>query len=325
MSLSQEIVASTSDLVQQSVVYPTQYVVAVSLAILLYDYSLTFCNEVSWMWKGTNKLSAIPILFFIQRYFIILSVPALIFQYFWNSTDPNRLSTCETLTKIHYGWIFVSQSIVAAILILRTHALYGHNKWVLGVLLTFALATTGSAVWALVAAPSIAFRQTELPPMGCILPIPFNSIKSYMPTIILAGCIEVLVFALTLYKSVQVIKKENSIVLRILLRDGALFFGIVSLSYIAVLVSFYVFDDHSRGNLATLATSLYSTLISRLILNLRNPSLSSDTQFEATYAQKEQNSDIMSSIVPVNYDFDSPNTLSPQSSYRMKRLSSGMV
>ncbi|KAH6913272.1 hypothetical protein BKA70DRAFT_1262343 [Coprinopsis sp. MPI-PUGE-AT-0042] len=322
MSLSD--IGRASEIVEQSVVYPTQYVVAVSLAILLYDYSLTFCKEVSWMWKGSNKVSAIPILFFIHRYFILLGVPVLIFQYFWNSTDPGRLSTCETLTKVHYGWIFVSQSIVATILILRTHALYGHNRWVLGVLLIFALGATGSAIWALVAAPTIAFQQTELPPMGCILPVSFASIKSYMPTIITAGCIEVLVFALTLYKSVQVIKKENSIILRILLRDGALFFGIVALSYIAILVSFYLFDDHSRGNLATLATSLYSTLISRLILNLRDPSLSSDTQFEATYARNQQNSDIMSSIEP-HHEGASQTTMSQQSYYRMKRMSSGMV
>lgn len=62
-----------------------------------------------------------------------------------------------------------------------------------------------------------------------------NSFQGYMPTIILAGCIEVLVFVLTLYKSVQVIKKENSIVLRILLRDGEL--SLPQLSLATVLIS----------------------------------------------------------------------------------------
>jgi hypothetical protein len=46
-----------------------------------------------------------------------------------------------------------------------------------------------------------------------------------MPAILLGMSAEVVVFVLTLYKSIQIIQKENSVVLRILLRDGALYFG----------------------------------------------------------------------------------------------------
>ena len=53
-----------------------------------------------------------------------------------------------------------------AILILRTHALYGHDKWVLGVLLTFALAATGSAVVRPSLAPLPAQTHSTSLPVG---------------------------------------------------------------------------------------------------------------------------------------------------------------
>jgi hypothetical protein len=70
------------------------------------------------------------------------------------------------------------------------------------------------------------------------------------------------------------------------------------LANMAVIVSYYAFDvsgplfvllpwitradasqDYSRGNVVTLTNSLYATLVSRLILNLRDPALSSDIHF----------------------------------------------
>ncbi|KAG2018010.1 hypothetical protein CC2G_007469 [Coprinopsis cinerea AmutBmut pab1-1] len=168
---------------------------------------------------------------------------------------------------------------MGAILIVRTYVLYGKNRLILICLCTIAMAVVGSATWGLVTAPSLAYRESQLPPRGCILPISLESIQSFMPAILLGMSAEVVVFVLTLYKSIQIIQKENSVVLRILLRDGALYFGVVMLANMAVIVSYYAFDDYSRGNVVTLTNSLYATLVSRLILNLRDPALSSDIHF----------------------------------------------
>ncbi|TFK21188.1 hypothetical protein FA15DRAFT_672815 [Coprinopsis marcescibilis] len=266
------------DPVKQSVVYQTQYVVAVSLTILLYDYALTFCNEVNWIWRGPSRTSLTTILFFINRYFSLLVTPVLVAQYFWESSDSSRLPVeCRTLTTFHYIAIFFSQSVMGVILVMRTHALYGKPRWILLLFGIIALAVVAAGVWGLVTAPKLAFSDSPIPPRGY-----------YMPGIIMVMAGEMLIFAMTLYKSVQITKREKPIVLRILLRDGR----VIMVAYIGLLVSYY---DYSRGNIATLVNSLYATLVSRLILNLRDPSLSSDARFMGQ--NETRTSDITTSVM----------------------------
>ncbi|KAF8227748.1 hypothetical protein L208DRAFT_1404983 [Tricholoma matsutake] len=56
----------------------TNYFAVASLTLLIYDYSITFQEEVTLIWKGSQWKRAAKIFYIWNRYFTILTVSLLL-------------------------------------------------------------------------------------------------------------------------------------------------------------------------------------------------------------------------------------------------------
>lgn len=271
LSLDGSLVSTVRRMVELS--FHTQYIVLIAISILLYDYFLNLPNEVNWIWRAQKKCTFTVVLYTLTRYLLIISLPAVVLQYFWRNTNTDRLQTCVHLTRFHYYIIFMSQALVAAVLIQRAYALYGKSRWVLVGTGTIALLAGILGILSIVKAPPTKYVPSDLLVTGtCIMPTSLAAVGRYMPSIITAMVLEVAVFTLTLVKSIQH-SRSGSRLLDLLLRDGIFYFAAVMFAHFGVILSYYLSEDISRGNIATLSNCLNSTMISRLILHLRNPAL----------------------------------------------------
>ncbi|KAH0584834.1 hypothetical protein H2248_008112 [Termitomyces sp. 'cryptogamus'] len=82
---------------------------------------------------------------------------------------------------------------------------------------------------------------------------------------------DALIFSITVYKSWKRGYMVRRSLFKVLLRDGAIYFGIM----VAIaLVTVITFHDYQRGSTATLANIVSSTMINRLMLNIRDPKFS---------------------------------------------------
>ncbi|KAG6877336.1 hypothetical protein C0992_010246 [Termitomyces sp. T32_za158] len=99
------------------------------------------------------------------------------------------------------------------------------------------------------------------------------------------------IFSLTVYKSWRRGDRVHKSVFTLLLRDGAIYFGIIAIIELVTVIPFHVasackyllcisqvyqgdlglFQEYQRGDTATLANVVASIMISRLMLNLRDP------------------------------------------------------
>ncbi|KAJ3550533.1 hypothetical protein NMY22_g408 [Coprinellus aureogranulatus] len=252
-------------------------------AVLYYEYCQTLAREVAYVWHATPQFTAINILFYLNRYTSLLAPIGFILQALWLPADyPNKLQVrlicpCMRLSSFHvYISVFV-QFVVGVFLVMRTYALYNGNRWILGVLVASAGAVLANGI------RLVRFLTVHISPIS-------EHATAWSGLLAL----DLLIFVLTLYKSIAEIRYGGSPIMRVLLRDGAMYFGIMSLFTSLTIVTYLAFAPYYHGNFATITnTCAYSTLVpctltkeflspydtlssvmmARLLLNLRDPSL----------------------------------------------------
>ncbi|KAJ4478013.1 hypothetical protein C8R41DRAFT_292746 [Lentinula lateritia] len=84
-----------------------------------------------------------------------------------------------------------------------------------------------------------------------------------------------LVFSLTLYKALTLQRDGRMTLLSVLMRDGTIYFGVMAISIIGNILTFLLGSSQTRGMATTFTNAISSIMISRLMFNLRDPSLSS--------------------------------------------------
>ncbi|KIM64894.1 hypothetical protein SCLCIDRAFT_96374, partial [Scleroderma citrinum Foug A] len=107
-----------------------------SVALLLYDYTLTFAREIELFWRRPKR-SWIFALFVANRYISILGrVPTGAYS-FWLPTTPSDysvgplVSPCKSLHLTDQFIIVVVQVIGSVIMTIRVYVLYPHSRAVL--------------------------------------------------------------------------------------------------------------------------------------------------------------------------------------------------
>ncbi|KAJ7881569.1 hypothetical protein B0H14DRAFT_2704969 [Mycena olivaceomarginata] len=215
------------------------YLAAASFTLLFYDYFLTFEWEVSRYWARPN-LSWATIFFFLNRYGTLLGNIPVVIQNFW--TTP---STPEKSAVV--------------MLILRTYALYKRNNRILAFMLVFGVVVVCVC---LVRTTLFSTKGAGLSGdlglyIGCTYAITARQSVSPIIAWSAMALFDCMIFSLTLYKSFGWHLTGLNL-FTVLLRDGTVIV-ILNLSNILTFV------DYTRG--------LSSLMISRLMLNLRDPSL----------------------------------------------------
>ncbi|KAF9259724.1 hypothetical protein L218DRAFT_947356 [Marasmius fiardii PR-910] len=221
-----------------------------SSVMLFYDHSLTFADEIKYMWKRRKSFTFWLFLIFRYASFIVTLVNL------FASHDPRWIgNTCLQLES-------PSDSLlrrIPATLVLRVHAIYSEAAWVLWLTIPVFVGHLVVLAWAVPAgAPAI------LPPgfIGCMpkpkpgtgLPLVFDSTM----------------FALTLGRAIYY-RLTGSLIplITLIIRDGTLYFAVI---FVVNLTNVFMMALAPPGlgviN-APFASMIRTILMSRLMINLR--------------------------------------------------------
>ncbi|KAF8217405.1 hypothetical protein K438DRAFT_1952299 [Mycena galopus ATCC 62051] len=190
------------------------------------------------------------------------------------------MSRCLGLERYHQYFIIATQVIVAALLVLRTYALYGHSKRVLIVMSLVILGAVIVGIWSVAIGKAVVESTNLSLYYGCDYPISRAqglSLASGWAGVAIFDC---LIFVLTLYKVFSGGRPNAWSILTVLLRDGSIYFGVMTLSNLSNILTFIFgteLDDaeqpYTRGIATTFTNIICSVFISRIMLNIRDPSL----------------------------------------------------
>ncbi|KAM5533266.1 hypothetical protein V8D89_013043 [Ganoderma adspersum] len=245
-----------------STIRTDNYTTVVAFTILYYDFALTLLSEIEFFWTSANW-SIISVLFVVNRYFGLIGAIPLGFEYFGTVSEHTY----------HQAFAIATQGIVAIMLVIRTYALYDRSKRILAVLV---ITHVGGAI----------AMVTTKSPNDTSIPLPFTaprcdlSLSNSQGLHIAFAWIAMLwfdstIFMLTLVQTIRMRRYIPGGILERLLRDGTIYFGIMVASNVSNIVTFLATPSGSnlKGLETTLTNVLSTTLTSRLILRLRDPSL----------------------------------------------------
>jgi len=278
-------------------VFITNCVATAAFTILYYDYALTFHLEVNRFWK-MRRLTWASSLFYLNRYLSLVGHIPVIVQYFLPPMGSQRFMTCMVLSSFHQYLAIIVQAIVGVFQVMRTYALYDQK---LSVLLS--LCSSGSVaiiygIWAVMRGQGLKYTEEDLPMRGCLPPLSeamsFRLASAW--TAMLA--FDVIIFVMTLYKSITRKREGDSTILHVIIRDGAIYFGVIMVAALSVILSFRLSPPHGKGLTTTLTNIISSTMVSRIMLNLRNPKLSTTFRSDSTASQEDA---IFTSVVDTEY------------------------
>ncbi|PPQ65531.1 hypothetical protein CVT26_000488 [Gymnopilus dilepis] len=179
---------------------------------------------------------------------------------------------CIGMSQYQEYLIAIVHVIVEFIAIIRTYAIYGSSRRILALLIAAGAALLGYGAHAIAIHQQTPFAITDLPAAGCLLPTTPDLSPRLADTWTGLLCFDVLIFLLTVYKTLSE-KRQSFGILTVMLRDGTMYFGVMALASTSVIVTFRVLPAYLQGLTAPLASVLATTLISRLMLNIRSPSL----------------------------------------------------
>ncbi|KAL1742449.1 hypothetical protein HDZ31DRAFT_75513 [Schizophyllum fasciatum] len=205
----------------------------VGVMILFYDHAITFVDEISYVWRRPKTRGSY--LFLFNRYFGFFGGVAVTGLYF----SPMTRRTCQSVNLFRQMHIVVSQIIVSMLMLIRVYAVFARDRRVLAGLLLYAVVGVSLAGWALSGVSVV-----------------WLTMLAY----------DLIVFGLTAGKTLAAVRRPRAPpLIHVLLRDGALYFGVLSMSNLANILTYY---PYLKGALATAVSSLAVTLLSRMMLNL---------------------------------------------------------
>ncbi|KAJ7687954.1 hypothetical protein B0H17DRAFT_1203312 [Mycena rosella] len=235
------------------------------IVLLCYDHLLTLGREIQYIWVPGRRRSSLWYLF--VRYFALcsnMSMMSLTFGTFDSKTCAHLMLDAPNLTALSY-------SSDVSTLVLRVIALYSFDRRAVFTLVTTALIVFVVAAWLVVPRGPTPNFATMVP--GC------HSKASRSQDIRQAGAWEaqlgadVLLLAFTLYHGYTRNRSEifrYGTLWRVIVRDGAMYFGIICLSNLANILMYYFGDIITGSSLSAFSVSLSVTMICRLMLNLHD-------------------------------------------------------
>ncbi|KAJ7759629.1 hypothetical protein B0H16DRAFT_1533963 [Mycena metata] len=253
------------------------------LVILVYDHILTLGSEIKFVWR--KKLYFGTCWFLAVRYISLACSLTITVFYFGHLSTKVGYSThylglifmhstthsCSKIQRLLEALLMLQQAFVEMTLGLRVLAMYGLNPWVglpMGILGAVA---AGLGLWTMIeyGAPQM-LTVPGLP--GCHTVIPKSTGLLLAAAWEAQVVLDTLVFGLTMYRAYMdrsTVSMISGSLIRHMMRDGAMYFGIIVLANVADVLTIYLGDEIISGILSWWTTSLSVTLISRLNLNLQ--------------------------------------------------------
>ncbi|OBZ74515.1 hypothetical protein A0H81_05313 [Grifola frondosa] len=242
-----------------------RYLSSVAFALLYYDFVLTIPMEVERYWNGGRSWTSL--FFFVNRYLSVLSHIPVIVEFFGIIS--------EVLQLYHQLIAALTQCIVAILLMLRTYALYGRSRGILYLLIGICCLGGIVSLWAIISVrTSQVVSYTDLiAATGCDLTLTtkqgYYLAAAWSSILVFDGA----VFVLTLIKALQVGRTWSGSLFKIMLRDGTIYFGVLLICYLFNILTYVLAEPINKGVSTTITNVISSTLITRLMLNIRDPDL----------------------------------------------------
>ncbi|KAF8588161.1 hypothetical protein K439DRAFT_1658657 [Ramaria rubella] len=247
----------------------------------IYDHVLCFGDEVDQIWNVQQNV--VTISFLVTRYttpiFLLLGflrlTNAIHSLYPSPSTNPYPKLTYESchafdLLRRSTATVIISNLLAHTVMSLRVYALYGAKLLVLLCLLLCLLVETMMMVIAM----TVLERYTG-PPKSSATPCPFTPSFPKSAILFWASPLvgDTLIFALTLVKTRQYSRSGGSIpILRLLFRDGMIYYGVVSLINVFNLLLILV-APLQFNTVGSSFTQAFATIFAcKIVLNLRKES-----------------------------------------------------
>ncbi|KAJ7463902.1 hypothetical protein B0H11DRAFT_83117 [Mycena galericulata] len=246
------------------------YLNLVSFTFLFYDYFLTLDWEVSRYWG--SALTAPNGLFYLNRYGTLFGTIPVVVKYFWTTeSTPHKIA-------------MRASSVLPPIFRCRD----ADNSW------CDAYFADSRAVRAQPAHPRVdgmcqrrSHRRGPRPSVdaddttdlhlyiGCPSTVSSSQTRRLAAAWGGMGVFDCTIFFLTLYRALTRWRSNEVNLLTVLIRDGSIYFGVIVMSNLANILTFLLGGPYTRGIATTFTNVISSIMISRLMLNLRDPSLSS--------------------------------------------------
>ncbi|KLO19704.1 hypothetical protein SCHPADRAFT_992649 [Schizopora paradoxa] len=267
-------------------VWALHYYLLVAVVILCYDHIITFGQEVQLIWK--QKFTFTTLLFILNRYFTELAyVPTVLFLF----NSPGGMQVCSSFA--HYpGSVGVfSQAVISAFLVMRSYALLRRQLWVLLVTIPLLIVSVGVTAWAIVQVETanIVFGEQ----MSCV-PVKMLSLNPFRASWLVHTLFDTIVFAITVWKTYQWQRQQyqlgiRSRIVELILRDGSLYYVIMAVvNLFNFLPTWFPSNEYfaaTSGNKSEIPHALSVTLLSRMILNLRQAAVEDDRGSNADATQ----------------------------------------
>lgn len=246
------------------IIWVSNYVSVVSLALVAYDTIITMEQEIRLVWRGRWGLPSI--LYILTRYGTVIQAAVTTVT----STDWNvDMSTCLRLNLFSQWTIPLVMVIVEATLAMRVVALYENRRSMAVGLWTWYLANAGVmlAMMGLSLEGTYGVPSLAPPTLGCELG---GTLSFYWELYVPSLVFETTVAALTLFRALQHKRLLSTIpLLHVLVRDGFFYFFIVFALMLLNLVISLTANVLYLGWTPQISICLASVIAVRLFLNLR--------------------------------------------------------
>ncbi|KII83329.1 hypothetical protein PLICRDRAFT_47203 [Plicaturopsis crispa FD-325 SS-3] len=253
-----------------------------SMTMLFYDQLTTLSSEITYIW--TRPRSASSIVFLLNRLLAFLGNLVVAVETFTGIHQ----EVCSTSSLGRQIILIINELVVGVLLTLRVHALYQHNRRVLALLLAMGFLTLGLCGWSMTAHTGTVSQQVY---PGCH--IAYTAMSGYYLAVPweMLFVFDCMIYVLTLRATYNGHRQHQGLMLTsgrlplvsLLLRDGALYFGVIALANLSNILTFYLSSALLKGCLSSFASNLSVLLISRLMLNMHENVLTGDPWTTSTH------------------------------------------
>jgi len=248
-----------------------KYAFLSAIVLLLYDTVINFSDEIHLIWL--QRLSVGKVLYIVTRYGCFLDV-AVAFLYSFSSAL--SVDSCRVVYEIA-NWIMTfGVHTCQVVLIIRTYAIWGQNRFILAYLCGIQLTAITSCIFLLYFSnKSVIFMPSPSPTLVSCVPILGNNKLFFDYCLVLV--VEINFLFVLLVKGFSQWRINSTPFVRTLYRDGVVYFVVlfsVSLTNVIFVETsfntpyFYIATEHQR--------IFISIFASRLIINVRKAALTTE-------------------------------------------------
>jgi len=211
----------------------TKFAIVACYAAVVYDYILTFPEEIKYIWK--RRFSVVTFVYFINRYYALCDFTLLVFVEFSTAMDLSKCKRYVPFQPLGQGipLTFFPDLVIG----LRVYALYNRNKVIAVLLATYLTAELGVALW-LYLTPSLSPVQLPGPPEVFNIPVLHLCIATASPKLgnlrsaafqFMQTIYDSVVFSLIVYKTAKDAfgSHRASGVRALMARHGILYYAVV--------------------------------------------------------------------------------------------------